>query len=113
MKMTAPNTLSLPHPAITQEPLACSLMLAEPNTTHLAYREGDNGLMLHVLTRIVAVGRSDGADGYFGAAPPRTLFHLPGPIASPASPCLAPALLKSRFFSLCSQHHDKQTTGGR
>lgn len=78
--MTAPNTLSLPHPAITQEPLACSLslVLAEPNTIHLAYREGDNGLVLHVLTRVGAADRSDGADGHFRAAPPSTLFHLPG-----------------------------------
>lgn len=90
-----------------------SLVLAEPNTIHLAYREGDNGLMLHVLTRVGAVGRSGGADDYFGAAPPHTLFHLPDLLASPASPCLSSALLKSRFFSLCLQHLDKQTTGGR
>lgn len=90
-----------------------SLVLAEPNIIHLAYREGGNGLTLHLLTRLGAVGRSDGAGDHFGAAPPPALFHLPGLLASPASPCLAPALLKPRFFSLCLQHHDKQSTGGR
>lgn len=58
--------------------LSLSLVLAEPNTIHLAYREGDNGLVLHVLTRVGAADRSYGADGHFRAAPPRTLFHLPG-----------------------------------
>lgn len=90
-----------------------SLVLAEPNIIHLAYREGGNGLTLHVLTRVGAVGRSDGADDHFNAAPPRTLFHLPGLLASPASPCLSHPLLKSRFFCLCLQHHEQQSTGGR
>lgn len=90
-----------------------SLVLAEPNIIHLAYREGGNGLTLHVLTRVGAVGRSDGADDHFGAASPRTLFHLPGLLTSPPSPCLTPALLKSRFFSLCLQHRNKQSTAGR
>lgn len=75
-----------------------SLVLAEPNIINLAYREGGNGLTLHVLTQVGAVGRSDGADDHFGAALLRTLFHLPNILASPASPCLVPALLKTRVF---------------
>lgn len=50
-----------------------SLVLAEPNIIHLAYREGGNGLTLHVLSRVGAVGRWYGADDHFSAAPPRTL----------------------------------------
>lgn len=89
-----------------------SLVLAEPNIIHLAYREGGNGLTLHVLSRVGAVGRWYGADDHFSAAPPRTLFHLPGLLASPASPCLSRALLKSRFFSLCVQHREQQSREG-